>query len=141
MNLRSAESLLGTPECVNDAGLLTMHALEEIGKAYILRDRLQQAENSGVDFIQIEGRGDDFYSHPAKINAALNEMPAELRTLTMGTFDPSQQFFQTGRMNISQDLKEHITYTEYGSNGWISPHTFNPTQVRNLIHRLRELNP
>lgn len=140
-NLRSAETLLATPECVNDAGLLTMHALEEIGKACILRDRLEQAENNGNDFIQVGGRSDDFYSHPAKINAALNEMPAELRTLAMGTFDPSQQFFQTGSLNISQDLKEHITYTEFGDTGWISPHTLNPDHVRNLIRGLREIDP
>lgn len=137
--LMSAEALAENPECANDAGLLTIHALEEIGKASILQERLEEAENNGASYIQISGRRDKFYDHPAKINAALDAMPLGLRTLTMGTFDPSRQFFQTERMEISQNLKEHISYTDYVNGEWVSPHTLNPNQLRNLILNLREL--
>lgn len=64
-------------------------------------------------------------------------MPQGLRTLTMGTFDPSQQFFQTGKMEISQDLKEYIAYTEYKNGAWVSPHTVNPDEIRRLIQALK----
>lgn len=136
-NLNDAERIVDNPESVNNAGLLTINAMEELAKAIILQNKFRDAHNRGDSFIQIGGQEDPFYSHPDKINIALNAMPANLKTLTMGTFDPHQIFFQTGRMEISQDLKEYITYTGYKDGKWISPHTLDPGQVKNLIQNIK----
>lgn len=48
--LSNAELLADNPENANVAALLTIQALEEIGKADILENRLEEAQNRGDTF-------------------------------------------------------------------------------------------
>ena len=135
--LDSAELLIDNPDCVNDAGLLVIHALEEYGKAMILERKSKEAKIRGEPFILINGRSDPFYDHQQKIGAALGALPPETGRLTMGTFDPTQTFFKTGEKEISQDLKESVTYADFNDGNWVTPHTFNPAQLKKLIGEIR----
>ena len=136
--LDSASTLAEKPETANDAGLLTIQAIEELGKAKMYEVRLLKAEENGRPFIYRGGREDDIYNHAKKMNVAFSAMPQPLRKLAMGTFDPSGTFFKTGEMEVSQNLKEYITYTEYENGKWIHPHTINPQQLKELIQGIKE---
>ncbi len=82
--LDGAQSLLDTPTVLAQASILFSFAVEEFGKAVLLR----RAYEGGEAMPTIV----DFYDHKAKLQAAFAEIPPDLLMLHVGTFqaDPFQ---------------------------------------------------
>lgn len=79
--LHGARSLANDSELLPQASILFSYAVEEFGKAVLLR----KAHERGELVSKIVG----FYDHKTKLEAAFAEIPSEFLKLHVGAFDPN----------------------------------------------------
>jgi AbiV family abortive infection protein len=86
--LENADSLIDSAVALLDAGrgrhatILFFHAIEEFGKALVLKEGIDAGREVPT------GPQDSFCNHRLKVEAAKGELPAEFMTLRRAPFDP-----------------------------------------------------
>lgn len=125
--------LLISKESFEDAVILIQFALEEFGKAVVLRENLEKGN---------EQVGDDvFRNHPYKEDKAWSVLPSDLKTIYEGTFSPqdfSSQDFDTCKETISHKTRINATFVDWVAGNWKTGIQAEPDKLIRLIKGLRK---
>ena len=115
--LDGAQTLLDRPTLLPHAGVLFSFAVEEFGKAVLLR----RAYEEGEGILTIVG----FYDHEAKLEAAAGELPLDLLMLHSGAFHADgfqADGFDVNRVaNFKARMQSMYVNWDERSRTWIGP--------------------
>jgi AbiV family abortive infection protein len=114
--ISSARTLLNenTTATRNHAIALSVLAIEELGKATILTERLKRSTRKGAEKIQVEKR--IFKDHKIKFDAGASLLPLEALIIQQGAFDPrifDPDVFATEDVIVNYEIRLDVTFVDW----------------------------
>lgn len=123
---------------LQDAAILVTFAVEELGKAIILRKRSE--EQIGADIVKVEHQvfgGRDAHEH--KQSEAFRLIDSSLKRLHRAGFGPGfGPGFDIHNVDISPDIRLQLSFIDFKNSDWSQPPPVEPRRLKALIIGARE---
>jgi len=98
----------------NHAIALIVLAIEELGKAKVLSERLQMAKKKGVDIIEV--KESLFEKHPEKFKEGCSLIPSSALVLEEAAFQANAfqpNAFQTNNVEVNPEIRLEATFVDW----------------------------
>ncbi len=125
---------------LQDAAILVTFAIEELGKAIILRKRSE--EQSNAEIVQVEREafgGRDAREH--KQSEAFTQIDAKMKLLPRAAFSAAAfgPDFNTKDVDISPDTRLELSFVDFENGDWPRSPPIEPRRLKALVIGAREV--
>lgn len=137
---KSAQHLVGAEACLSIGSLdsaigLTVFAIEEFGRAVVLRENLETGSE------EVDKRINT--NHDFKWNKAFTILPRKFKTIHTGGFDPKgfdPVAFDTEDESITHEIRMRAVYVDYDESNdeWITSTRVDKSFLKRAIEGIRE---